>query len=317
MKNRFLLWLLALLPWCIPDVSHAVNCYKDVLRGPVVVKDVLPPNIYVSSSMADGTVLWRSDQITYNIACESPKAVPSEEIYAWIYPYRKEPMKGVAIGIMYNGAPTITGKVNTGFRTENRRANFVMTYSLVLIKTGVVPSSGLVNITDYPVFQLDGEGGINSATDKNLMQYINGVVNYSGGGTCSLAAGDVNRTVYLPRTKPADLAPVGKSAGKTPFTLTVNNCTAGTNTAQFTFEGTPDPANPSVFANTGTAKGVAVNLGSVDDDTTIRADGTNNLKIARVQGGSGVLNLYAQYVATGEVQAGTVNSKITMNITYQ
>jgi type 1 fimbria pilin len=41
------------------------------------------------------------------------------------------------------------------------------------------------------------------------------------------------------------------------------------------------------------------------------------LKIARVQCGIGVLNLYAQYVATGTVQAGTVSSKITLNITYQ
>ncbi len=267
--------------------------------------------------MPNGTVLWRSDQITYNIVCTGKQGVRAEKIFAWINPYRRAPIRGVSIGIIYNGRTTINDKVDTGYATIDAYASFAMTYSVVLIKDGVGPSSGLVNITDYPVFQLDGEGGINNAVGNNVIQYLSGVANYSGGGTCSLAAGDVNRAVYLSRAKPADLAPVGKFAGKTPFTLTVNNCTEGTNTAQFTFEGTPDPANPSAFANTGTAKGVAVNLGSDDDGSTIRADGTNNLKTARVQGGSGVLNLYAQFVATGEVQAGTVNSKITMNITYQ
>jgi type 1 fimbria pilin len=150
-----------------------------------------------------------------------------------------------------------------------------------------------------------------------LNQYVTGTVNYSGGGTCSLAPGDVSKSVSLQQVKPADLASIGSVAGKKTFSLTVANCSTGTNTAQFTFQGTPDADNASAFANTGTAKGIAINLGSPDDGSTIRADGKNNLKIVRIQGGSGVMNLFAQYIATAPIHAGTVNSNVTVNITYQ
>jgi type 1 fimbria pilin len=319
MKSKFVMCLLALAPWFFPGVSHALNCYQNQNNGAVAVTNALPANIYVSSSMATGTVLWTSDLMTYTIYCKgvSGQTPASEKIYAWINPENKTPIPGVSIALIYKGVRTSSGKVDTGFATTNYAATFQMTYSFALVKTGTVASSGSVNLNNYSVFQLDGEGGINNVKGGNLNQYLTGTVNYSGGGTCSLSTGDVNKPVYLSSVKPSELTPVGRTAAKKPFTLTVTNCTAGTNTAQFTFEGTPDTLNPAVFANTGTAKGVGVNLGSNDDGSTIRADGTNNLKIARVQSGSGVLNLFAQYLSTGTVQAGTVNSKVTVNISYQ
>lgn len=318
MKRNFLLWTIVFFSWALPGASHALNCYQNQNGGPVAVTNTLPNDIYVSSAMPAGTVLWRSDQISYKIYCTGrAQGLASEKIIAWINPAKTSPISGVSVGIIYNGVMTTANQVDTGYSTINYEATFVMTYSIVLVKTSTSPVSGSATLNNYRVFQLDGVGGTNASTAANVNQYLNGKVTYSAGGTCSLAAGDANRTIFLSKVKPADLAPVGKVAGKTQFALTVSNCTAGTNSAQFSFEGTPDSNNSAAFANTGTAKGVAVGLGSNDDGTTIRADGTNNMRIARVQGGSAVLNLYAQYVSTGAIQAGTVSSKITMNITYQ
>lgn len=317
MKKKLIMWFVTLVTLCLPGISHAVYCYQNVSGGPVVVTNALPPNIYVNSTMADGTVLWRSDEITYNVDCRgSDKA--SETVYFWLNPKRAAALQGVKVGIVYKGttATTTASSLSTGYITTNYKADFPLTYSVVLVKSGTVPTSGSVTL-NYSVFQLDGVGGINAITGGNLNQYITGTVNYSAGGTCSLASGDVSKAVSLSQVKPADLSSVGSVAGKKAFTLTVTNCSAGTNTAQFTFQGTPDADNSFAFANTGTAKGVAINLGSSDDGSTIRADGTNNLKIVKIQSSSGVMNLFAQYIATAPIQAGTVNSNVTVNITYQ
>lgn len=319
MKNKFVIGLFALAPWFFPGISYALSCTQNQAGGPVSVTNALPANIYVSNAMANGTVLWRSDMVTYRISCNGRPGIDpgSEKIFIWTNPKGTKPVQGVSIGVVYNGTVSTSGSVNTGYATSNSSALFDLTYAIVLVKNGTVPASGSVPLSNYSVFQLDGEGGINNVAGSNLNQYLTGTVNYSGGGTCSLSTGDVNKPVSLSRVKPSELTPIGKFAAKTPFTLTVTNCTAGTNSAQFTFAGTPDSLNPAAFANTGTARGVGVNLGSADDSSTIRADGTNNLKIARIQSGTGVLNLYAQYVSTAAVQAGTVSSKVTVNITYQ
>jgi type 1 fimbria pilin len=317
MKTKLIMWIVTLVTSCLPGISHALNCFQNVSNGPVVVSNALPPNIYVNSTMADGTVLWRSDEITYSVACLGTDK-PSETIYFWMNPKRAAAIQGVKVGIIYKGtlATTTASSLSTGYITTGYRANFSLTYSVVLVKSGTMPTSGSVNL-NYSVFQLDGVGGINANGGTNLNQYVTGTVNYSGGGTCSLASGDVSKSVSLQQIKPADLPSIGSAAGKKTFTLTVTNCSTGTNTAQFTFQGTPDADNAFAFANTGTAKGVAINLGSSDDGSTIRADGTNNLKIVRIQGGSGVMNLFAQYLATAPIKAGTVNSNVTVNITYQ
>jgi type 1 fimbria pilin len=121
----------------------------------------------------------------------------------------------------------------------------------------------------------------------------------------------------MPWVKPSALGAIGSRAGNTPFSLTVTNCSAVTNTAQFTFQGTSDVNNPLAFANTGTAKGVAIQLYHSADGSEIHADGTNNLKILKIQNGSGVLNLSAQYIATAPIEPGTVNTAVAVNITYQ
>lgn len=133
--------------------------------------------------------------------------------------------------------------------------------------------------------------------------------------TCDLATGDVNRTISL------DPVQVGAfnnatTAGPRNFELTAN-CTNASNVT-FRFSGTPAPGNDRLFANTGTAGGVALWLysrigGGIQN---ILANGTENTRTVPVSGGRAVLPLGAAYHKNGTVSQGRLETTATVNITY-
>jgi type 1 fimbria pilin len=323
MKKKFIIWLVTIVALCLPGFTYAdVLCNLNDVNGPSNTSYSAPNNLYVSSTAAIGTVLWKSDEITINVFCRQISPRNYDRVIFWVNPYNYTVGQGVDIAIIISGKTFQTGTTPSASGSavvDYTGSNFQLTYSIALIKKGTSPVSGSVDMGTFPVFVLKGatEDANGAVNVLGFRQFLRGTINFSAGGTCSLASGDVRKSVALAAVTPATLATIGSVAGQQAFTLSVTNCSAGTNTAQFTFTGTPDSNNPFAFANNGTAKGVAINLGSSDDGSTIRANGTSNLKIASIQNGSGVLKLFAQYIATAAVQNGTVNSDVTVNITYQ
>lgn len=137
-------------------------------------------------------------------------------------------------------------------------------------------------------------------------------------GTCELAAGDVNRTVTLDTVSVKDMPASGKaSAGAKNFTLTVLNCDPGLTTATFTFAGTPDATDGLRYRNTGTAKGVAIELESADGQT-IGANGTNNARASTITGDQATLDLNVSYwhLPGVALSSGSVRAVATVEVTY-
>ncbi|WP_409319256.1 fimbrial protein [Pseudomonas sp. KCJK9016] len=134
--------------------------------------------------------------------------------------------------------------------------------------------------------------------------------------TCDLAAGDTNRTITLDPVKRSEF--VGQSAGKKQFEISAN-CTDRGNVT-FRFSGTPVTGDAWRFANTGTAKGINVWLYSriAGTEQTITANGDNNSRTIAISNGKAVLPLGVAYFnqTAGSVNAGTVASTATVNITY-
>ena len=130
--------------------------------------------------------------------------------------------------------------------------------------------------------------------------------------TCDLAAGDVNRTITLPTIQANALKDV-VYAGVQNFDLTAN-CSSATNVT-FRFTGTPAPGNNLLFANTGSAEGVALWLYSRigGSSQTISNNGTRTVSVS---GNRAVLPLSAAYHRNGTVSAGTLVSTAAVNITY-
>lgn len=133
--------------------------------------------------------------------------------------------------------------------------------------------------------------------------------------TCELSAGDLNRTITL---DPVHLSALqhATSAGATPFELTAQ-CNNVANVT-FRFTGAPAAGNDRLFANTGTAGGVALWLysridGGIQD---ILANGTGNTRTVAVTANRAVLPLGAAYHNNGAVSQGTLISTATVTITY-
>jgi len=148
--------------------------------------------------------------------------------------------------------------------------------------------------------------------DRFLLQLGNSVSFIRAPATCDLEAGDVNRTIPLPEVRVRDFDSA-ISAGAHDFELTANCSDASDVTFRFT--GTPAPGNPSLFANTGSAGGVALWLYS-------RLGGTpqplsaNDTRTVVVTGNRAVLPLGAAYHKNGTVSQGTLASTATVTITY-
>lgn len=133
--------------------------------------------------------------------------------------------------------------------------------------------------------------------------------------TCDLAAGDVNRTVTLDPI-PAAYFDKEQSSPRTYFDLTAN-CGTGIKNVTFAFSGEPAKEDTWRFANTGTAKGIALLLMSnIQGESTIRANGSDSVRTMPVVNGIALLPLAAAYWKLSAVGPGDLKSRVVVNITY-
>lgn len=135
--------------------------------------------------------------------------------------------------------------------------------------------------------------------------------------TCSWAVGDDNRSVQMDAIEMRDL-PASGAAGHTPFQLLLEGCSAGVTQVKFAFSGNVDSADPAVYRNIGTAKGMAVALQS-SDGRMLRADGSDSARTVPVTANSATLDLQVAYWRLGgqPTSSGTVIAVAQVVLTYQ
>ena len=147
---------------------------------------------------------------------------------------------------------------------------------------------------------------------------INGMVTDQ---TCEVSANSKNITVTLPTVGVGSLATAGTTAGRTPFTINLENCKAGDVSAFFETGGNVDAASGRLN-NTGGASNVQVRL--LNDSSVVipvlanadQAPVTTKATVAK-DGDSAALNYYAEYYATGAAKAGDVATSVQYTINYQ
>jgi len=143
--------------------------------------------------------------------------------------------------------------------------------------------------------------------------------------TCNVAVngGTQNATVTLPTVSTSSLDAAGKTAGATPFNITLSGCVSATggtlNTASTWFEpgATVDSTTGRLISN-GTVNNVQVELLS-SSMTAIKAGAaTQHDTPVSISSGTGTLSYYAQYHATnGAATAGSVTASVQYTIVYQ
>ena len=168
----------------------------------------------------------------------------------------------------------------------------------------------LLLLATSSVFAADGTITINGqVTDK----------------TCTVNAGTTKDfTVTLPTVSQSVLAVAGNTAGRTPFTINLTGCTAGSKVATYFEPGATVDFNTGRLNNaTGTATNVQVQLlGSNNTAIPVLAAGAGgiqtNSQLVDVSGtGAADLNYYAEYYATGASEAGSVATTVKYTIIYQ
>ncbi|WP_273868654.1 fimbrial protein [Serratia odorifera] len=129
--------------------------------------------------------------------------------------------------------------------------------------------------------------------------------------------GNNSINVDLGEVPAPELSAVDSSTPWKSFNLMVKNCPAGTSKVTATFSGTPDRDGPLWrYLNTGTAKGIGVELAKVDSNTNL-PNGTNwvvNVDSNR----SATWSMRTRMVAMkGNATPGTVKAVVIATLTYQ
>jgi major type 1 subunit fimbrin (pilin) len=142
--------------------------------------------------------------------------------------------------------------------------------------------------------------------------------------TCTIngnGSGAKDFTVTLPTVSSSSLATAGQTAGRTPFSIALTNCTPATGNVHTYFEPGPttDTTTGHLILNAGGATNVQIGLqnGDFTDIKAGAADASQNSKAVAITTGSATLPYYAQYVATGAATAGAANSSVMYTLSYQ
>jgi len=168
-------------------------------------------------------------------------------------------------------------------------------YKIGNVSSGTVPSGNLM------VNNWDGRT-IHTVLLNNSVNFV------APTATCDLATGDVGRTIKLDDVRLSNFT--GISTGLKYFDLTAN-CSNASNVT-FRFTGTPAPGNSALFANTDTARGVALWLHTPNQTVS-----HNSTRTVAVSANRAVLRLGAEYhKTTGPLTKGKLASAVTVNITY-
>ncbi|HGM5490612.1 TPA: fimbrial protein [Serratia fonticola] len=134
---------------------------------------------------------------------------------------------------------------------------------------------------------------------------------------CNVASESVSQDIDFGQLRSTDLKDAGTATVWQPFTVKLTHCPLSTSKVTVTFSGSPSTDDPALFANSGTAKNVGVQV--VQDANKMLVQGN---------GSSMTVNVDAQHEATyalaarvysvnGDTVAGTLSSVVVMNFTYQ
>ncbi len=158
-------------------------------------------------------------------------------------------------------------------------------------------------------------------------QAADGEINITGkivANTCDITSGTSGKqAVLLPTISANSLKTAGQTAGRTPFTITLANCTPDSGKVSLYFEpGTGTDMTTGKLKNTAAAPAGNVQVGLLNTDLSNIAlnnpQGSQNSQWADISGGTVALNYYAEYyTAAGGVTAGDVKADTYFTLSYQ
>lgn len=138
--------------------------------------------------------------------------------------------------------------------------------------------------------------------------------------TCKINNGKADFQVNMPTISSQTLNTAGKTAGRTPFSINLSECSDGQKTVDVYFEqgNYTNPTSNRLINSVSADSNVEIqimnsNLGIVKLNEVI---GEQNGKTVNITNGGASLTYFAEYYATGPVAAGEVQSATEYTIIY-
>jgi major type 1 subunit fimbrin (pilin) len=143
--------------------------------------------------------------------------------------------------------------------------------------------------------------------------------------TCEINGGGANNdfTVALPPVPQSSLSAIGSSAGRTPFAITLTNCSPDSGMVSTYFEpgATVDLQTNQLKVDLGGAQNVELRLLNSDFSKVLAgaAKDSQNSTPVSIDSGAATMNYYVEYAQYGVAGAtpGQANSRIQYTLTYQ
>lgn len=135
--------------------------------------------------------------------------------------------------------------------------------------------------------------------------------------TCQVDGSSRNMVVDLGQEIASNFKDVGDTGKWKNFDLTLSNCPPSLMVATVTVNGQPDSIHPNKFANTGTAKGLALELADRTDSITLAPLSSFNAVIDSSTHTADFPFSARYYTTSMPVSAGTFSSVVQATFTYQ
>lgn len=134
---------------------------------------------------------------------------------------------------------------------------------------------------------------------------------------CTVDTSSISKDVDFGTVRNTDLEDAGTASAWVPFSVTLSHCPASTRKAKVTFTGNPAAEDVTLYANSGSASNVAVQMAADSDRAQILSNGTSMTVDIDSQHNAEYLLAGRLVSIHGNTGAGTFSSVVQMNFTYQ
>ncbi|WP_411750946.1 fimbrial protein [Serratia sp. (in: enterobacteria)] len=134
---------------------------------------------------------------------------------------------------------------------------------------------------------------------------------------CRVDSGSVSKDIDFGQLQSTDLKEAGTASDWMPFQIKLTGCPQATSKATVTFSGTPATEDATLYANSGTAENVAVQMALEADKATVLGNASSMTVDIDAQHNA-VYELAGRLLTVnGNTGPGTFSSIVQMNFTYQ
>lgn len=134
---------------------------------------------------------------------------------------------------------------------------------------------------------------------------------------CVVDTGTVSKVVNLGEDTKQNLINAGDGGVWSDFDLLVQNCPTGTSSVTAKFTGNADTQDPTAWKNSGTSNNVALRIASRDHATTYSVNSTMQVNVDNSTRSSTFPLSARMFTPQGNSTAGTFQSVMNVDFTYQ